>query len=213
MDFDEYKDIKLPNGLNITENRLYEAMQKIGLNPEPQYPISQMKVDFAFPEEMLVIEINGVCHETEEQKIIDKKRWFVLNNLGWKRRTFTAKQVHYYSMEVAHKIKKLLGEEDEEQKSVLDTIDKREQELGEERRIYWEKRNEEKIRPKLNKDEEEEVRRRVLEEKEKIMKVKKMARLEYGREGKARKSKMKFPSLSGLLERFIGRFIRLYILD
>jgi len=119
MDFDEYEDIRLPNGLNITENKLYEAMKKIGLNPIPQYPISEMRVDFAFPEEMIAIEVDGDYHNTEEQKIRDRKRWFVLNSRGWKRRTFTAKQVYYYPMDVARKIKRLLGKEDEKQEILL----------------------------------------------------------------------------------------------
>ena len=99
----------MPNGLNITENRLFEAMQKIGLNPKSQYPISDMKVDFAFPKEMIAIEVNGKYHRTEEQKIRDRKRWFVLNGLGWKRRTFTAEQVYSSPIEIAKKIKKILG--------------------------------------------------------------------------------------------------------
>jgi len=114
MDFDEYKDIKLSNGMNITENKLYEAMKEIGLSPVPQYKISAMHVDFAFPNEMIAIEINGPHHETEEQKLRDKKRWFVLRKEGWKRRTFQSKEVYSNPVGVARKIKGLLNKERQE---------------------------------------------------------------------------------------------------
>jgi very-short-patch-repair endonuclease len=106
--FDFEWDIKLSNGLNITENKLFEAMKKIGLNPEIQYQISQMKVDFAFPEEMIAIEVNGPYHYTEEGKLRDKKRYFVLRKEGWKVKTFTAKSVYYNPDEVAKRIATLL---------------------------------------------------------------------------------------------------------
>jgi very-short-patch-repair endonuclease len=107
--FDYEWDIKSSNGMNVTENKLYDALVSAGLKPEPQYPISQMKVDFAFPDEMLVIEVNGPHHDSEEQKLKDKKRWFVLNNLGWKRRTFNASAVYDNPEKYAKKIRKLLG--------------------------------------------------------------------------------------------------------
>ncbi len=63
-DFDQEWDIKLANGMNLTENKLYDAMLKIGLKPEYQYEISYMKVDFAFPKYNIVIEVNGPYHDT-----------------------------------------------------------------------------------------------------------------------------------------------------
>ncbi|MCK5107455.1 MAG: DUF559 domain-containing protein [Nanoarchaeota archaeon] len=101
-------DTKLDNGMNVSENRLYEAMIKIGLDPQPQYKISQMTVDFAFPNEMLVIEVNGPYHESEEQKIIDKKRYYVLRELGWKRKTFRADTCYENAIDIAHIIEKKL---------------------------------------------------------------------------------------------------------
>ncbi len=101
-------DIKLSNGMNITENKLFKTMNKIGLSPEPQYKISNMTVDFAFPYERVVIEVNGPHHDTEEQRKKDKKRLYVLNSLGWTRRTYGANSVHKDSRRVAKKIQKLI---------------------------------------------------------------------------------------------------------
>lgn len=93
---------------SITEKKLLAEMVNLGLRPEPQYQISRMTVDFAFPNEMLVIEVNGPHHDTDEQKLIDKKRWFVLNNEGWKRRTYKADKVWKHTKFVAKTIKKEL---------------------------------------------------------------------------------------------------------
>lgn len=112
MDFDYYGDIKQTNGLNVSENKLFEAMREIGLNPIPQYKISQMTVDFAFPDRKIVIEVNGPYHRTEEQIIRDKKRWFVLNKEGWKRRSFSSKEVYENPQRVAEKIKNLIEKEE-----------------------------------------------------------------------------------------------------
>jgi very-short-patch-repair endonuclease len=105
-------DIKLPNGMNITENRLYEAMKKLGLNPTPQYEISDMTVDFAFPEHNLVIEVNGPHHEEEQQREIDRKRYFVLKDFGWDVRNFKAEHAYNYPKWVARKIKEMIDPEE-----------------------------------------------------------------------------------------------------
>lgn len=107
--FDHEWDIKLDNGLNVTENKLFESMKRIGLNPKSQYGISQMTVDFAFPDEGVVIEINGPLHDTEEQKLRDKKRLFVLHRKGWKRKTYSAKAVYKNPDRIAKQIAKLIG--------------------------------------------------------------------------------------------------------
>ena len=103
-------DIKLSNGLNVTENKLYEAMISLGLNPHKQYVIGKMTVDFAFPKEKLVIEINGPYHNTKKQRLIDKKRWFVLKNNGWSVKTFKSKTVYEKPDSVAYVIKKVLND-------------------------------------------------------------------------------------------------------
>ena len=101
-------EVRLPNKLNVTENKLFQAMETVGLKPLAQHPISQMTVDFAFPKEKLVIEINGPLHENEEQQLRDKKRWFVLQKEGWNRKTFDASRCYHKPMEVALIIRHLL---------------------------------------------------------------------------------------------------------
>jgi very-short-patch-repair endonuclease len=103
-------DIKKSNGLNVTENKLFEAMKHLGLNPRPQFKISKMTVDFAFPIERLVVEINGPIHKTDERIEGDKRRWFMLKKLGWKRKSFDSSRVFENPMEVAYAIRKLLDE-------------------------------------------------------------------------------------------------------
>ncbi|TAL57591.1 MAG: DUF559 domain-containing protein [Nanoarchaeota archaeon] len=94
-DFDELpSEIRGEDGMNVSERKLFEAMKKIGLDPIPQYKISQMKVDFAFPDEMIAIEINGPMHDKQEQKITDKKRLYVLHRENWKRRTFSSSSAY-----------------------------------------------------------------------------------------------------------------------
>lgn len=107
--FDEYWDIKKANGMNVTENRLYDSMCAIGLEPKCQYQIGLMTVDFAFPNEMVVIEVNGPYHESFEQTERDKKRWFVLHNDGWQVKSYRAKSVYEHSDFIAVKIAELLG--------------------------------------------------------------------------------------------------------
>lgn len=106
LDFEH--DVKHPNGLNSTENKLYGAMKSIGLKPKPQYKISRLTVDFAFLEQRLVIEINGPYHDTPEQKLRDSKRWFVLQKEGWERKTFDSDRVYNDPSGVARAIKNLL---------------------------------------------------------------------------------------------------------
>jgi very-short-patch-repair endonuclease len=97
-----------PYGQNRTEYALYKSMVAIGLKPKPQYKIDDLIADFAFPKEMLVIEVNGPDHYTEEGKERDRNRWFVLNDLGWKVRNFRAEKVHKHPDFIAQKIKEEL---------------------------------------------------------------------------------------------------------
>lgn len=91
-----------------TEDILYDALNKIGLYPKRQYPISDHHVDFAFPEDKLVIEVDGPDHLTEKQKEIDERRRDIAENLGWKVRRFNAKEVYEKTGETADKIKWML---------------------------------------------------------------------------------------------------------
>lgn len=101
-------DVKLLNGMNITENRLYEAMKNMCLYPFPQYQISEMKVDFAFPNEHLIVEIQGQHHIKPKYLVEDVNRSLVLERLGWKIIYFNASIVYNNPLIVAQKIKKEL---------------------------------------------------------------------------------------------------------
>lgn len=103
------KPRKLANGMYYTENKLYHAMLNIGLDPKPQYQISDMTVDFAFPDHKLVVEVNGKAwHSSEDQISRDRKRWFVLRREGWRRRSYPAEVVFKNPYKVAYTIKTLL---------------------------------------------------------------------------------------------------------
>src|SRR3989344_1894669 len=97
-----------PHHQNRTEFALYKSMLAIGLKPEPQYKISDMTVDFAFPDKKLVIEVNGSHHDEDEQQIKDYKRWCVLDNLGWSRKAYKASSIFKNPDFIAEKIKEQL---------------------------------------------------------------------------------------------------------
>jgi very-short-patch-repair endonuclease/uncharacterized protein YcfL len=97
-----------PHGQNRVEYSLYVAMKGLGLNPKPQYKIDEMTVDFAFPDEKLVVEVYGPYHEREEQKVIDMRRGYKLRELEWKRKTFRAEKVRAYTTFCAEKVKEEL---------------------------------------------------------------------------------------------------------
>jgi len=98
-----------PYGQNRIEYTLFLAMRGLGLDPKPQYHISNLIADFAFPDEMLVVEINGPDHDTEDGIARDKKRWYVLNERGWKVKKFRADKVRAYTAFCAEKVKEELG--------------------------------------------------------------------------------------------------------
>ncbi len=66
-----------------TERILKKAFDRAGLNIIPQYKISEMTVDFAIPEIMWVIEVDGPHHKQEEYKSQDKRRDYILKKMGW----------------------------------------------------------------------------------------------------------------------------------
>lgn len=91
-----------------TENILFRELNKKGLFPERQYQIDKMHVDFAFPKEKVVIEIDGKHHLVEEEKIRDGNRDEMLMNFGWKVRRYTANETYANPSLVAYKISKFV---------------------------------------------------------------------------------------------------------
>ncbi len=92
-----------------TEKNLLNVLNSIGLYPKTQYSISKMTVDFAFPDERAVIEIDGPEHRLNRtQKEADGNRDDYLQSIGWKVRRFSAEETYENTEKVAYKIKVFL---------------------------------------------------------------------------------------------------------
>ncbi len=88
-----------------TEKILIAELINLGLYPIPQYKLSRMHIDIAFPEHKLAIEVNGVYHDSPLQKKKDYYRYKYLKSMGWQVMNFSAEKVHKYSKFCAEKIK------------------------------------------------------------------------------------------------------------
>ena len=89
---------------SFTEKKVLRELNKLGIYPEIQYKISNIHVDFAFPEKKIAIEIDGPGHRTEEGKRRDGNRDDFLQTSGWKVRRYTEKEVDESPQWVAKKI-------------------------------------------------------------------------------------------------------------
>jgi len=110
---------------NVSEGEkcvLYELVL-LGLHPSVQYPIDRCHVDFAFPEQKLIFEIEGSSHRLEEMQEKDSNRCYYLQINGWKVYPFTEKEAVNDPLNVAAKIKRVLERHQEENrdKVVIDT--------------------------------------------------------------------------------------------
>lgn len=64
------------------------------LDLEPQYTVDQCRLDFAFPNEKIAIEIDGhEYHKTKEQRTNDARRERYLQSKGWKVIRFTGTEI------------------------------------------------------------------------------------------------------------------------
>ena len=99
-----------------TELILLNELKKLGLNPEHQYKIDKLTVDFAFPKKKIAIEIDGLIgefhHGKEPQKRRDGNRDDFLQSQGWKVRRFTANETYENPSKVAYQIKKFIERND-----------------------------------------------------------------------------------------------------
>ena len=120
-----------------TEDLLFETMLNIGLKPERQYPISKMHVDFAFPKEKLVIEVDGHYKRNAEgmRTLFNRRR--ICEREGWKVENFTAEEVHNNPVSIVWRIMRIINNENnkkETEKQVkLKPIEKNETPTGWER--------------------------------------------------------------------------------
>jgi very-short-patch-repair endonuclease len=92
-----------------TELELLHYMNKKGLFPKVQYKFDKIHVDFAFPKEKLVIEIDGGYHFTEIQGTKDMHREEYIQSLGWTIQHYNSNEVKRDPEKYAWKIKKLIN--------------------------------------------------------------------------------------------------------
>ena len=79
---------------SIAEERFAEACALNGLSLLAQYPACGYRLDFARPDLLLAIEIDGIdFHGSQEAFVTDRKRTRVLEAAGWKVVRFAAKEV------------------------------------------------------------------------------------------------------------------------
>jgi len=58
-----------------------------------EYPVKRFSLDFAFPDEMIDVEIDGSTHLQENVKKKDTERDIILSDLGWKVYRINAKEI------------------------------------------------------------------------------------------------------------------------
>lgn len=93
---------------SATERMLLKSFRKYGLNPEPQYKIGNMRVDFAFTQEKVIIEVDGPHHNEINQKLKDRRRNYFLIDDGWRVWRYKAESCYKFPDYIARKIKERL---------------------------------------------------------------------------------------------------------
>lgn len=114
-----YQDSQLP--MTETEEILYKAMLKNGLNPKPQFSIKNetndvnfdYRVDFAFEKGHVYIECDDESHWKDERTIAkDRKRAAILSNFGWRGIRFTNYKIKHHTEECVKEICEFLESKD-----------------------------------------------------------------------------------------------------
>lgn len=92
------KEIKCESPI---EDIVLREFHLLGLYPIPQFQIGKYRVDFAFPEKMVVIECDGKeWHSSEEQREKDKIRDKYLNDMGWEVIRLTGSDIYRNADEI-----------------------------------------------------------------------------------------------------------------
>jgi len=87
------------------EFMLYEAMQREGLSPAPQYMLEGYIVDFAFPDVKLAIEADGAQYHSEDRRELDRKRDWIISRKGWTVKRFHGTTIYNKASNCASDIK------------------------------------------------------------------------------------------------------------
>ncbi len=92
----------------VAEIRLWECLRgkQLGVKFRRQHVIDEFIADFVCLDEMLVIEVDGEYHFTDEQKAADQQRTDKLNSLGFRVIRFTNDEVLFKIDEVLNSIRK-----------------------------------------------------------------------------------------------------------
>lgn len=89
------------------ELRLWECLKgkRLGVKFRRQHIIQDFIVDFVCLDEMLIIEVDGEYHTTEQQQNEDKQREECLTHFGYRILRFTNDEVLYQIDDVLNRIK------------------------------------------------------------------------------------------------------------
>lgn len=68
---------------NEGEIEFLEALELSHLRPFPQYAVESFNIDFAFPFQMLAVELDSRWHNSPKKRPMDKKKDERLKGLGW----------------------------------------------------------------------------------------------------------------------------------
>jgi very-short-patch-repair endonuclease len=97
-------------GPELTLWRELRLLRKTGFIVRRQSPFGIYVVDFVSHRERLVIEVDGVTHETAEQKAHDAERTKFIESRGYAVMRFTNDDVLYSTTRVVNRIKQVLVE-------------------------------------------------------------------------------------------------------
>ncbi len=97
-------------GSELTLWRELRLLRKTGFIMRRQSPFGIYVVDFISHRERLMIEVDGVTHETEEQKVRDAERTKFIESRGYTVVRFSNDDVLYCTTGVVNRIKQMLVE-------------------------------------------------------------------------------------------------------